>query len=77
MIDVVPIPKRTTTLNSFTNPQKEARTSNGDSQFTSAKRLPSKKEIEKLIGIVISTGTSACMDNHIYTIDGQIRKQKQ
>ena len=39
--DVIPIPKSKTTLNSFINPKKTAKATNGDSQFSEAPKEPS------------------------------------
>ena len=75
--EVVPIPKATTTLNSFVNPTGRAKATNGETQFLPVLRQPDKGEIKKLIGLAISVASSVCMDNHYYTIDGLIRRQKE
>ena len=75
--EVVPIPKPTTTLNSYTNPASNstAKATNGDSQFYPATKVPSRGQLEKLIGLAVSIGSEVCMKNHMYTIDGEIRRQ--
>ena len=40
--DVVPIPKPRTTFNSYVNPKKRSRATNGDSQFSQPTSLPNK-----------------------------------
>ena len=76
--DVVPLPKGTTTLKSFANPRgKEAMRTFRASQFYPTKRLPSKSEVTKIIGLMIADCIDTCMDNHYYTIGGHIRKQTQ
>ena len=74
--DVVPTPVRTTTLNSMTNRTGIAKETNGDSQFIPAVRKPKENEIIKLIGHAIGVGIHACMENHVYRIEGNIRRQK-
>ena len=76
LVDFVPKPKNTTTLNSFTNPSKITREARGENQFFPAARLPNKKEVEKLVGLAIGVGAAATMDNHFYRIDTQLRRQK-
>ena len=75
--EVVPIPRNTTTLNSFVNPShnSRAKATNGDSQFEAPVRNPTKNEIKKLIGLAVSVGSSTCMENHVYSIDGLVRRQ--
>ena len=75
--NVVPIPKPTTTLISFTNLQGRAKVTNSESQFHPAAMKPTVTQIRKLIAYVISVGSTVCMENHVYTIDGKVRKQAQ
>ena len=46
-------------------------------QFFPAARLPNKKEVKKLVGLVICVGAAASIDNHFYRIDTQIRRQNK
>ena len=75
--EVVPVPKSTSTINSFVNPSSKSRAkaTDGESQFEPPKRNLTKKERDKLIGLVISVGSNVCMENHFYSIDGKVRKQ--
>ena len=75
--DVIPIPKNSTTLNSFTNPSTNstAKATNGDSQFFPVNKEPTKEQINKIIGLAISVGSDVCMDNHMYSINGEVRRQ--
>ena len=45
------------------------------SQFYQVTNVPTKKQLEKLIGLAVSVGSEVCMKNHVYTIDGEIRRQ--
>ena len=65
---VVPIPRPATTLNSYTNPASGsmAKATNGDSQFYPVTEKPTKKQIEKLIGLALSVGSEVCINNHMY-----------
>ena len=76
LVDVIPKPKNTTTLNSFANPSKITKEARGENQFFPAARLPNKREMKKLIGLAIGVGAAATMDNHYYRIDTEIRRQK-
>ena len=71
--EVVPVPKGTTTLKSFVEPGKAARSSNGDSQFYDAVRDPTNDEKEILIGIMISNTIETVMSNHFNHIGGEMR----
>ena len=75
--EVVPIPKPTTSLNSFTNPASNstAKATNGDSQFSPINKEPSRKQLKILLGIAVSVGSETCMGNHVYTINGEVRRQ--
>ena len=75
--DVVPIPKPRTTFNSYVNPKKRSRATNGDSQFSQPTSLPNKSQLKKLIGLALGEATKATMNNHFYTINGEIRRQKE
>ena len=52
--EVLPVPKGTTTFHSFTNPKKRAKETNGDNQFHNPVRSPTKDEIQRCIGIMVS-----------------------
>ena len=73
--EVVPIPVRTTTLNSLTNPSKTAKETEGRNQFTPPARNPTEMEIKKLIGHAVAVGIHACMENHYYKIEDNIRSK--
>ena len=73
--DVVPIPKSRTTCNSFINPRKNSKISNGENQFEAPLRLPTVEETKRLIGLLTANATTLCMENHYYTIGGNIRRQ--
>jgi len=74
--DVVPLPKGTTTLKSLANPKgKQARRTEGASQFYPCKKVPSKEHITKVIGLMVADCIETCMKNHFYTIGGEIRRQ--
>ena len=45
------------------------------SQFIPASKEPTKEQIKKLIGIAISVGSDVSMENHVYSIDGEVRRQ--
>ena len=64
------------TSNSFTNPSNNstANATNGESQFIPASKEPTKEQIKKLIGITISVGSDVSMENHVYSIDGEVRR---
>ena len=63
-------------LNSFTNPSNNstAKATNGESQFIPASKEPTKEQIKKLIDIAISVGSDVSMENHVYSIDGEVRR---
>ena len=73
--EVVPNPKSRTTFNSFINPRKNSKISNGENQFDAPVRLPTVEETKRLIGLLTANATTLCMENHYYTIGGSIRKQ--
>ena len=75
LVEVIPVPKGTTTFHSYTNPKKRAKTTNGDNQFHDPVRNPTKEEVQKCIGIMVAETVKVCMSNHYYTIGGQIRVQ--
>ena len=50
---------------------------NDPNQFYPAQHEPTKEQISKLIGHAVGVGTEVCMDNHVYTIKGYVRKQKE
>ena len=72
--DIIPIPKGTTTFRSFSNPRKNAKETDGDSQFREAVRLPTKDEVVKLIGIMTAVTVEQCMSQHFYMIGGDIQR---
>ena len=37
-------------------------------------KKPTKERIKKLIDIAISVGTDVCMENPVYSIDGEVRR---
>jgi hypothetical protein len=73
--DVVPVPKATTTFNSFAKPRGKAKKSNGDSQFGEVKEKPSEKQVKTLLGIAVAVAVEECMSNHFYTIGGKTYRQ--
>ena len=72
---VVPIPKRTTTLNSWLKPQGTAKVTNGNSQFTPAPEKPSKSQVKKLVGLTLGVAVKQTMTKHFYSIAGEYRRQ--
>ena len=70
-----PTAKPRTTLNSFTNPTKRSRATNGDNQFTDAPAEPNDKQIRSMLALALAKGVEVAMTNHYYTFGGQIRKQ--
>ena len=75
--DFVPIPQPRTTFNSFVNPKKRSRATNGDSQFSQPTCLPNKSQVKKLVGLALGEATKVTMNNHFYTINGEVRRQKE
>ena len=73
--DVVPEPVSTTTINSMANPKDRAKETDGASQFKPAARRPNTKEVKKIIAYAVGAGIQVCMDNHFYTINGELRRQ--
>ena len=59
--EVVPIPKGTTTLQSFVKPKGAAKESNNDTQFQGNTREPTQKETRRLIELLMSKSTEAVM----------------
>ena len=57
--EVVPIPVRTTTLNSMTNPSGTAKETGGRSQFTPPARNPTEKEVRKLKEVQNQSGNGS------------------
>ena len=47
----------------------------GDNQFCPTMRQPTEAEKVKIIGQAVSAGINACMGNHFYKINGEIRCQ--
>ena len=75
LLEVVPVPKSTTTFKSFITPRGTARDTGGNSQFTAPRRVPTVNEVRKLIGLLCADATYTCMNNHFYTIGGEVRVQ--
>ena len=75
MTDVLTVPKAKTTLKSWVEPRKTAKTTQGDSQFYNVVRKPSQSETKKLIGILVSKTTEIVMSNHFFTIGDEVRFQ--
>ena len=75
--EVVPHPKGKTTFRSYSAPRDNAKTTDGDSQFTGETRRPSQKETRRLIGLMAATTVELCMRSHFYTIGGNIRVQSE
>ena len=64
----VPLPKPRTTLNSFTNPSKQARETNCDS-------LVHPKQVRIMLSLAVSEGVRVVIKNHYYTFGCHIHKQ--
>ena len=73
--DYIPVPKPRTTLNSYTNPSKEARAVNCDSLFNPPAKDPSDREVRKMLALAVGESVRVTMDNHYYTFGGNIHKQ--
>ena len=69
---VVPIPKKRTTFNSWIQSKGTGVTNRGNPQFIPAREQPSKEQTKKLIGLALGTAAKATMENHYYTINGDI-----
>ena len=72
---MVPEPKGKTTLNSYIKPRGRAKETNEDSQFKKVTRNPTAKEIKILVSLLIAKATETTMENHFYSIGGDIRIQ--
>ena len=73
----VPVPKGTTTLNSFTNPKGKAKDTNGDSLFHMTETEPNENQVTRMIALATANTVKECMSNHYYTFNGDIRRQKE
>ena len=62
--NVIPVPKRTTTLNSFLNPKRTAKETNGDSQFEPVGKHPNERQLKVIIGLFVAESTVVVMSNH-------------
>ena len=77
LLDVVPVPKSTTTFKSFITPRGTARDTDGNSQFTAPKRIPTVNKVKKLIGLVCADATYTSMNNPFYTTGCEVRLQSE
>jgi hypothetical protein len=75
--NVVPIPKGTTTFNSFANPRGNTRKVKGVNQFYKTREEASKAQEKMMIGMVVDEAVKECMENHYYRIGGKIYRQSK
>ena len=75
MREILPRPKRRTTLNSFLNPSKQARENGGVNQFCPPARRITKDEIKMVLGETLACTVASTMGSHCYKIGGTIRNQ--
>ena len=73
--ECVPKPKPRTTLNSWVNPSKKVKETNGDCQFQNRPRDPTPKEAQVMIALALATTVKTTMMNHFYTFRGTIHRQ--
>ena len=73
----VPVPMRTTTLNSYTNPSKKAKQNNCNDLFHERQEVPTSKQARTILAVAVSECARVCMDRHYYTFGGCIRKQNE
>ena len=72
----VPVPVRTTTLNSYTNPSKKAKQNNCNDLFHESQEAPTSKQSRTILAVAVANCVRVCMDRHYYMFGGSIRKQK-
>ena len=66
--DVVPVPKSTTTLNSYTHHP-------SNNQFQTTKQAPTPDQLNIIISLAISRSVNEAMLHHYYSIGGCIKRQ--
>ena len=73
--ECVPVPKPRTTFNSWVNPSKRVKATNGDCQFQNKPRDPTPKEAQVMLALALATTVKTTMMNHFYTFGGTIHRQ--
>ena len=71
---MIPCPKGKT-VRSWSVPKRRAQETNGDLQFIEPLRNPTAKEVRILISLIIANETT--MENHFYSIGGDIQLQTE
>ena len=75
--ECLPIPKRTTTLNSYTKPSNKSKQENCDNLFFPKQKEPTVKQERNILAVAVSECVRICLDRHYYMFGGNIRKQSE